>query len=470
MTHPNEKTPAMDWRWSIPVILVGIALFAEPVGYIGGGASDDDRYVDAALCWLEKPCLPKDHWQARWPVNWSIATSVKLFGFTRVAVGLPTIIASLASLWLMKWLGDRLFGPPAGLAAACILALIPTFTIQFMSPAADPLETAAILGGFALLLGRHAILAGLSFGIAVAVRETALTAMVPALILCWKRPRDAATLLAGFAIVPLAEVLAYLAVTGDPFYRYGLSLGHTLIPTEQLAGGVGAGLPIFNADNIANWRRDLALHVHWSIDGLLNLLPHPKSGLIYILALLVTARRIRLLSSSERTRVLGLMGFAALWTLAMVYCFAVDPKPRAMIPAMASLSLVVGAIVVRRPDPVVFAALACAFVIATLSYRSHTRQAAWERDARILVARYPGQIETHQQRYYRFTPELQQLPPIGSGLPMLMVLKDASCNVAAEEDPMRLQRLYVEREMTGNKLAYLLGQPTRLCLFRYTRK
>jgi len=68
---------------------------------------------------------------------WILAVTGSVFGFTEWAMRLPTALAALGLLWLVARLTRRAAGDDAGLGAAMILAIIPTFFIQSMVCRAD---------------------------------------------------------------------------------------------------------------------------------------------------------------------------------------------------------------------------------------------------------------------------------------------------------------------------------------------
>jgi 4-amino-4-deoxy-L-arabinose transferase-like glycosyltransferase len=109
--------------------------------------------------------------------------SVAIFGGSEFALRLPTFLASIVSVALVYALGRRLYGAPAGLAAAWAMALSP-FAIQFsITIFVDPLLTTWLLAGMLLLVRGRPGWAALALALAWATKETALLFIPLALLL-----------------------------------------------------------------------------------------------------------------------------------------------------------------------------------------------------------------------------------------------------------------------------------------------
>lgn len=454
---------ALDWRWTLPLALVAIFVLVNPVGFVGGGA-DDGRYLDAARCWT---CLPTNHWEGRWPVVAPLAWSLEIFGHNRFSIGLPSLVASLSCLILLRWIGDRLFGAPVGLAAALILGLMPVFAIQAYSATAEPIEAAFILGGFALLITKRPLFAGLCFGMAFQVRETAVIAFLLAALTQWRNRPALLALGAGFAAPLLVEFFIYFLNTGDPLYRRQLSLRHTLIPSSELKV-IEHRSPFFNANLIANWKHEPGFHIHWLVDGFANLLVNLKTGLLFLLAPLLFA--FCRPSSDEKKSAANILAGAFFYSAFLIYVLAIDPKPRMMYVPLAGLALVAGFIAVRCWNSVIATAFVCTTVLSALCLEGQPRSLRWQRIAEKWVAQFPGQIEASQQGYFVLSNKLHTLPRLGSGKPYLLLLKDGHCHMTSQYDPVRVSGLPVVKVSYGNRIGTMVGDKSSMCLFRNVKR
>ena len=81
---------------------------------------------------------------------WLQVASVKLFGFTDVAMRLPEVAGGIVAIPLLYDLVRRLFGPVAGLGAAATLAVLPAAILTAHSDTMDSVMMALdVLGGVA---------------------------------------------------------------------------------------------------------------------------------------------------------------------------------------------------------------------------------------------------------------------------------------------------------------------------------
>lgn len=455
-----------SWWWGLPAMLVLLFVFWNPVGYVGGGA-DDDRYLAGATCWLDNgPCLPVNHWEGRWPIVGALSIPLKVFGISRFALALPFVLVSFGCLVLLKYLGDRLFGPPVGLAGALIFGLLPVFAIQAMSATAEPIELLFILACFAAILDKRSLLAGIVLGLAFQTRETSAAALLPALLLQWRNSRQLALFALGFGFPLLVEFAIFYLTTGDPLYRRTLSASHTLIPSSELTGA-GQGLPFFNATLMQNWKYEPGLHVHWLVDGFVNLLINPKTGLLFVITpafLLLYRDR---LSRRELTIAAFILAASLFYSAALIYGLSIDPKPRMMYVPLAGLAVVVGLVAVRSWNLLLAVALSTIVLLMAISLAAQPRQRHWQEAAERMHARHPGSIETSQPGYFYFSPVLADLPPMGSGKPNMLVVKSEACATPSDEDPLDLRMLTLLAEERSAPLARRLGSSWSICLFSY---
>ena len=425
----------------LPFVLLAGLMVTLGDGFMGGGG-DDGSYLHIAQHWVTYGAsLPANHWEGRWPVVLPLAGSLELFGLHRWSVALPSFIAAILSLVLVKRLGDRYFGSPVGIAAAAVLAVIPAFTRQATSATVEPIELLLILAAFDLV--RRPVLAGLMLGLAFQARETAVAALPILLFLSGDR-KSAVRIMGGFLAPFGVELATYYGLTGDALYRRHLSLAHTTLPTPVLP--FTEANPLFNVDIIKSWYRESGIHLHWTVDGFLNLLPNPTTALLPI-ATLIQVLRVEL---DRKLRFLLLA--AVFYCAALIYGLAIFPTPRMFLPALAALAVAFAVLSLRWRDAVSIALMAMIAAVSLLCTTVHPSSAHWQTVAEQWETKYAGQVETTQQDYWVFSPALQSLP--SSGKPYLLKLDTKPCaGPVVEED-------------SGGLMPRDIGYRGHLCLYR----
>jgi hypothetical protein len=427
---------------------VCILLLVNPIGFLGGG-QDDWQYLNAARCWRQfGPCLPHDHWQARWPVIAPIALLTSLFGESRITVSLGPLAASASALILVALVGNRQFGRPIGWIGALLLLATPAFAFQMLMPSVEATELALVFAGFLAIQKWQArpsssaiFLSGLAFSLAVQVRETALVAALFAgvyAIVAYRTKLSSRHLfwgLCGFAIPFVVEFVTFWLATGDPLWRLRLSMDHTQIPSSELLGPIDRQHPpFFNKAYIANWRREAGIHVHWTVDGFLNLFFDAFAGvsLLFTPIGLVVGRRVLSVETRRKAWRLWLVGL--LYMAVLIYAYAIDPKPRMMLVPIAldcfALGLVLDEAANRDRTAVVGAvAVSAALLILVLQF-GHEETALAEPAARSWIASYPGQIEIDEntRRTLALVPGAGALPGVDSEEPLFLYASVEMCN------------------------------------------
>lgn len=495
MLYPSIAfNPAIERlnKFALKLPLLALALFIacvslNPVGFIGGD-SDDLQYLEAARCWLENgACLPQSHWQGRWPIVASLSAVISVLGEARWTIAIPSLVASLACLILVHDLGCRLFGSAEGRMAATLLAIAPVFALQSLDPNVDSIELAFILGGFAALVRSGGaknnlwpLLCGLSFGLALQTRETGLAIAPVALIAFAKlHPINRSFrpwLIAGAALLLpfVIEAIVFAIQTGDPFWRRRLSISHAELSTTELKGRSRvSGLPFFNRELIENWRHEPGLSVHWAIDGLLNLGVNPRTAGLFVLLPFLWALGRPFVTIRERRLILLLLVAAALHAAIIVYVFAIDPKPRMMLPALAVVAIALGPLFcsLQRERTLFTSGLLVALIlISAANILSGYRSDRADEITRSWIQEHGVRIETARQTYRRliFQPDAKILAPMTSDRPLLLVQVNNSCSNWLEEMNIRRSWLQIERSASlGSYPATLVAEQAHLCLFRY---
>lgn len=351
---------AGSWRLpllGVPLVLLALLLLVNPRFYTGGGG-DDWYYLEAAHCVAGHGlCPPANHWETRFPLVLPVGAVLALAGESEWTVALVPLLYAVAGLMLFIANVVRRFGPSAATLAGAALAMTPLLPFYALQPMVDLPEFAWTMAAllaiqFAVERGdsRWAALGGAALALALMTRASAL-ALLPLLAFGWLMlppPRRGLALPFGaaFAGVLGAEALAYAVASGDPFYGWKLSLHHGRIPTTELPAGLDlTQSPILNLGFIRNWRRSMDIHVHWTVDPLLNLLADPLVGLTLCGALALGLARRRDWLGERWLKLLA--GAAALHFVLLTYVLAIDPKPRMFLFEYAVAATTLGVLGVR---------------------------------------------------------------------------------------------------------------------------
>jgi hypothetical protein len=463
-----------------PVAIALLALFAvtllNPLGYRGGGG-DDWHYLEAARCAAAHGlCAPVNHWWARLPLVLPMGWAVAFGGESRFVVGLVPFLYAIAALACFTLLVQRHFGRLAATIAGVLLAALPVAAFSWLQPNVDVPELAWLAAGSLALdqasrggKRRWALAAGLLFGLAILTRPTALVALPILAAMLFVHPplrRLALPLAIGIAAPLLLEALLYWAWLGDPLLSWRLSLGHAAAATDELPAGFhSARGPLFNPDYIAAWRRPMDIHVHWTVDPILNLLASPAIGFLLIAGLLLLLLAPPRPREPEGRALLWALAGAILYFGALTYALAVDPKPRMFLPVAAAAAAIAGAQTVRLRERGrgLIAMLAVGLVLAMALVRIHDEQGvtALEPPARQWVAEAGGPltVENRSARFLTLVPGVRQLPvwPAGGQARLLMVGFDR-CETLPESRGRTVLRTYYEPVSRGREVL-------ALCLF-----
>lgn len=396
-----------------------VLLAINPIGYVGGGG-DDYPYLSAARCFARHGvCLPYDHWARRYPIVLPEAASLYLFGENAVSVAIAPLLYTLAGVGLFTTIVQRRFGAPAALIAGAVFAATPVVVLRILEIGIDLPEFVFVLLAV-FVLDRpecgmaRAIGSGMMLGMAIQCRPTALVLLPVFLLrLAWAgQARDIGPFLAGVLLPNLAEAAVYWAGTGDPLTPWKLSLAHAHIPSSELSGQVDTSRsPLFNPDFIGGWRRTMGIHIHWSIDGLLNLFADPEIALT-----LLAAMAMCVVGRPGNRALLPLAGVAAFWFAGLTYGLAVDPKPRMflIVAAVASIALGVAATAHWRRSRALIA-------IALTLVAAKGLITAWERTGiagpKALAAQWAAQqggdltVDPTTASFLTLEPAVRTLPP-----------------------------------------------------------
>lgn len=481
--RPVAGRASLPWLASIAATLA-LILLVNPVGFVGGGM-DDWQYLNAARCWAAHgACLPHDHWQGRWPVIAPLAATIAVLGESRLTIGLPSLAYAIGCLYLLARLGNRLAGRPVGFVAALILLVMPIFGVELLAPNAELPELFFLLAAANFVFayserrdGWHAFAAGICFSLAFQVRETAIAALPLLTLAAWTLARrDLRALLAALAgaALPLAaEWLVFHAATGDGLWRRHLSMAHTEIPSTELVGPVDhSRSPFFNPDYIAGWKQQPGIHIHWSVDGLVNLLANVMAGIGIPCSILFAAVYWRRLGPGERRNVGWSIAAALHWACVLIYALAVDPKPRMMFVPVAltafALAILIRRLVRTRSASIGYAILATCWAVGISQILAYPQLRTSEAAASRWAEQYPGRIETDEttRRHLALTAASSSFGELSSDRPMLAIKLDLECRKWADRHfSGKLQP--VGRSAFSPMDRFQPGAGANLCLFRY---
>lgn len=277
----DRSEPSTAARVIVPAFAVLLAMaLAVTIGWTGFLASDDSLYFVGANHWLVDPPFAGDnHWTTRFPLLWSFAAMLAIFGQGFAAFTATALLWYAVLVVVVGAFAARIGGARTGWIAALIAATLPVIVVNATTVGVDLLETALLLVGAWLLgetgtgQGRTALLRGLAagvcFGTAIICRETSLLALVamgPLFLI--GRPVGRSVLIAagiGLVLVLGGEALFQWALTGDPLRRYAIAFNHDS-----------------HIDRAANHEGNLLLHP--AIDPVLVLLINDDFGLLFWIA------------------------------------------------------------------------------------------------------------------------------------------------------------------------------------------
>ena len=336
---------------------LGLAAFCiamNSVGYLGGDG-DDWQYLKAARCIAENLfCVPETHWSARLPMTYGLAGTIAVFGESRESLWILPGLASFAGIVAFGLLVARHLGQKAALFASFLLVATPTFGRDLVSLNIGLLEFGFLAVALLVLdIGSQherrglLLLAGIVFGMAAMTRATTFVALPLACAALWlgKRQTSLVYFLVGLILLLLAEAFFYWAVTGNPFHGWMLSLNHVRLYSSELSPAVDTTQSaLFNPDYIAGWSRPEGIQIHWTVDGILNLVASPIVG-----PLLVTTFVLCLFDRRRFGRAHAFLLAAGLFYMfGLIYGLAIHPVPRMFFPSIAAFAGLSGLILAQR--------------------------------------------------------------------------------------------------------------------------
>lgn len=141
LTIKRPQAPVWALIWLATLVTLTVTIYAvDSTGWLG---SDDSAYYNAAEQIIHGQTFTHvHHHNARMAVILPIALSITLLGESPATVVLPTLMAGMACVLLVVWIGRLFWGWWEGLLAGTVLAVLPYFRV--VSTTAYP-DTHAIL-------------------------------------------------------------------------------------------------------------------------------------------------------------------------------------------------------------------------------------------------------------------------------------------------------------------------------------
>lgn len=352
---PSQIGPGS--RLSDPRLVVFALLTAlilpNPTGYVGAGG-DDFFYVQAARCVAAQGwCVPDTHWAARWPLVAPMGAVFALLGDGRwQAAVVPFAYTAMAVLFLVRLLDDA-WGRRVAFLGGVAFVLTAAFAKGTLQPNIDTVEVAWLIAaawaGRRAVVGQRpvafAMLAGLFLGLAIQTRMTSLAWLpilaIAVVIVPGRYRRLAIPALAGLAVPIAFDMAVNWRIAGDPLLSQHLSVIHTRIASSELPAWVDRSRsPLFNPQFIGGWTPAACIPAHWTVQGVINLVLSPQIGpaLLGSILLLFLARK----QLGWRSPEVLLAGAAILYTGALIYALAIDPKSRMFLPTAAIAATLIG--------------------------------------------------------------------------------------------------------------------------------
>ncbi len=411
--------------WVALAVLLALVL-PNPAGYVGGGG-DDWYYVEAARCAVGHGwCVPETHWATRWPLVAPMAAVFAMLGDGPWQAALVPFVYTLIALTLFTRLVEATCGRSKALVGGIALAATASIAKGLLQPNVETVELAWLLAAVTTGRGalihndvRRALLAGFFLGVAIQTRMTSL-AWIPILgvgLLLVPPPqrRLAFPALLGVAVPVGLEMMAYWRMAGDPLLSQHLSAAHTRIASSELPPGVDlTRSPLFNPQFIGGWHPVMDIDLHWTVNGVVNLLVNPQMGPVLVAALVLLWLRRKTLSLRSPDSVM--MAAAVLYSGTLIYALAIDPKARMFLPVAALAAALVGRLAVAAWDTgerVIVGAIIGAIVLigaVETAKRYDMGKAAplagqWARQ-------HPGRVsvEDDTRRFLTFDPTVRALP------------------------------------------------------------
>ncbi len=233
---------------------IALALFVllTALAWVGFIASDDVTYARGAYGWIEHFPFVGGHGTIRYPITIPMALSFLTFGGNEFAMVLPSLLYLIGFL-IAAWRVTRdVAGPLPAFFALLACVTSPLLVVEASIANVDFIEMALLFGAWLLCFrcleegpGRARLIgAGALVGLAFLARETAIF-IIPFFGLLFLAGHRMGRwhylwIAVGFLAIWSLELLYLGIMTGDPLYRFNISLHHdaTIDRSIDLAGNV----------------------------------------------------------------------------------------------------------------------------------------------------------------------------------------------------------------------------------------
>ena len=207
------------------------------------------------------------------------------------------------------------------------------------------------------------------------------------------------------------------------------------------------------------------IHVHWTVDGVLNLLANPQMGPVLLAALVLLWLRRKTLSWADP--VVLVAGAALLYTGALIYGLAIDPKARMFLPVAALAAAIVAKLAVEAWDAGERALAGAVIALLVVIGAVETAKRFDMGDAGPLAGswarEHPGDVavEDATRRFLTFDATVRALPVDPASARYLIALVAGRCGESAPVAKAPQHWTFVKSAYFGRP-----NDPLNLCEFR----
>ena len=230
-TTGGEWVPREGASWAVLAAVLLFALAVRAAAYSGFFGSDEVTYTGSAFQLLHGDWSVSNYVGAnRYGINLPVAALALVFGQNEFSAALYSVLCSLAEIALVVFFGSQLLGARAGLLAGLLLASLPGhahFAGRLMADA--PLALAVTASFLCFLLGelrgswRCWFFSGIAAGVSFWIKPAAVIYLGVFLVyplVFWQFNRRWVWVVAGFAMMVLANSLFFWALTGKFWFIF----------------------------------------------------------------------------------------------------------------------------------------------------------------------------------------------------------------------------------------------------------